>query len=147
MVFLPADKIRFMKMGIRAVVEAVISALIGLAISSFAQWPWYFFIALAAIIFLAYNFVLVPLWKRFTRKVNTMNNELDPMDTTEVDAKLAASFPNGVGIGIIGGSNNHIIDPTVQGWANGVGIGVVDSPDTTITNANVSDGTNRNPNQ
>ncbi|HJX78549.1 hypothetical protein [Glutamicibacter sp.] len=70
-----------------------------------------------------------------------MTNEIEPPDASGFEVGVAKIFPKGVGIGIIGGSDNHVTNSVVRGWSNGVGIGVFDSPGSTVENSDVSDGT------
>lgn len=124
-----------MKMGAKTIVEGAIGAFIGLSISTWASWPWYFSLGMAAILVLIYNFLFLPIVRKFVRK----GSKLDAEKTNEIESQIRNAFPNGVGIGIIGGSDNHVIDSKVRGWSNGVGIGIANSPGSTVKNSEVED--------
>ena len=128
-----------MKMGIKTIIEGGVGALIAISINALTSLPWYFSFGMAVMLLLLYNFLFLPVARKFNRKDRIISQDTGAEKPNEIEPKIREIFPNGVGIGIIGGSDNHVIDSKVSGWSNGVGIGIANSPGSTVKNSEVSD--------
>lgn len=129
-----------MSIGMKDISVVLLGTAFSAAFALLSDLPSEWQIAIAVAIFSGFTFVLAPIMNKLRKRKNQMGfMENDPIDTSEVEATIARHAPNGGGVVIIGGSDNHISNATVRGWKDGVGVGVFDSPRTTVTNADVSE--------